>query len=37
MLHLADRLFACEQPQYSPTGKAILVALSKDFIDKEFN
>jgi DNA mismatch repair protein MutL len=37
MLHLADQLFACEQPQYTPTGKAILVTLSKEFIDKEFN
>lgn len=36
MLDLIDRLFACEQPQVSPTGKPIVLTFSLDEINKKF-
>lgn len=37
MLHLADQLFACDMPQHSPTGKPVLVQVTKEYIDKLFD
>ena len=37
MLHLADQLFSCDLPHKSPTGKPVLVHVTKDYIDKLFN
>lgn len=37
MQHLVDELFACENPNYSPTGKKILTILNTSEIDKLFN
>lgn len=36
MLDLIDRLFACKQPQHTPTGNPVLVTLSLDELDKKF-
>jgi len=36
MLDLIDRLFACEHPQSTPSGKPVLVKLSLDDLDKKF-
>lgn len=37
MLHLADQLFACQMPQIAPDGKAVVIHLNKEEIDKFFN
>ncbi|MBN2484681.1 MAG: DNA mismatch repair endonuclease MutL [Bacteroidales bacterium] len=37
MQHLVDELFACENPNYSPSGKKILAILNINEIDKLFN
>jgi DNA mismatch repair protein MutL len=36
MLHLAEQLFACQIPQYDPTGKAIMATLGSEQLDKIF-
>ncbi len=36
MLDLIDRLFACKQPQHTPSGNPVLVTLSIDELDKKF-
>jgi DNA mismatch repair protein MutL len=37
MQHLVDELFACENPNYSPSGKKIMAILNTEEIDKLFN
>lgn len=37
MRHMVDELFACENPNYTPSGKKILSILNLDDIDKLFN
>jgi DNA mismatch repair protein MutL len=37
MIMLIDRLFACENPYYAPNGKATLMKIYLDEIDKKFN
>jgi DNA mismatch repair ATPase MutL len=36
MKNLLDNLFACEQPNYTPSGKTIFVNLPHDEIAKKF-
>ncbi len=36
MREIIDRLFACEYPNYSPTGKAVISILSIEDVDKRF-
>lgn len=37
MQNLIDNLFACQTPQLSPNGKAIMVTIQADEIEKRFN
>ena len=37
MRELIDRLFACEQPYHSPSGKPVVVNIGMDELDKKFN
>jgi DNA mismatch repair protein MutL len=37
MQHLVDELFACENPNYTPSGKKILSILKTEELDKLFN
>jgi DNA mismatch repair protein MutL len=37
MQHLVDELFACENPNYSPTGKKIMTIMNTTEIEKLFN
>ena len=37
MNDLIDRLFACNHPNFTPTGKAIMVILSQEEIAAKFN
>ncbi len=37
MRHIVDELFACENPNYTPSGKKILSILNLDEIEKLFN
>lgn len=36
MIHLIDRLFACEQPALSPSGKPVILTFDIEDIDKKF-
>jgi DNA mismatch repair protein MutL len=36
MQHLVDELFACENPNYSPSGKKILAIMNTTEIEKLF-
>jgi DNA mismatch repair protein MutL len=36
MRELIDRLFACEQPYHSPSGKAVIVNIGMDELDRKF-
>lgn len=36
MTLIIDKLFACENPYYSPTGKPVLLTISKNEIDRKF-
>lgn len=36
MMLIIDKLFACENPYYSPSGKPVLLTISKSEIDKKF-
>lgn len=36
MRHIIDQLFACEQPYYSPTGKATIATFTLDELEKNF-
>jgi DNA mismatch repair ATPase MutL len=35
--HLVDELFACEQPYYSPTGKATIATFTHEEITDKFD
>ncbi|MBN1118081.1 MAG: DNA mismatch repair endonuclease MutL [Bacteroidales bacterium] len=37
MQHLVDELFACENPNYTPTGKKVLAILNLEELEKLFN